>query len=152
MEFKSVKDILEFSISKEEASVQFYQDLSLKVGDVALHTLFDTLASTEKKHIEQLQLELTKMGYVVKTKDEEEPVYLWEEKLDIGDQIRQMNYVDALVVAIQKERAAFRLYTQILGATKNKQFTAVLMELAEEEMRHVLLLEREYDAVTHRKE
>lgn len=152
MEFKSVKDILEFSISKEEASVRFYQDLSSKVGNVALHTLFDTLASTETKHIEMLQLELTKMGHVVKTKDEEEPVYLWEEKIDLGEQRIQMSYADALIVAIQKERAAFRLYTQILGTTKDKEFVSVLMELAEEEMRHVLLLEREYDAVTHRKE
>ncbi|MDH4203253.1 MAG: ferritin family protein [Phycisphaerae bacterium] len=153
MEFESIQDILEFAISKEQASVQFYKDLASQMSDQTTRSLFETLVRNEQTHIESLRLEINKLGYTVKP-EEQAPasVYLWEERLELDDQARDMDFVDALVLAIQKERAAFRLYAQILGMTQNEQFAKILMELAEEEMRHVLQLEREYEVVTHRKD
>jgi rubrerythrin len=60
-----------------------------------------------------------------------------------------MSFVDTLLLAIQKERAAFRLYAKLLATVKDEELGEVLMELAEEEMRHVLQLEHEYEAITH---
>ncbi|MHC4988874.1 MAG: ferritin-like domain-containing protein [Planctomycetota bacterium] len=153
MEFETIQDILEFAISKEQASVQFYKDLASQMSDQATRALFETLVRNEQTHIQVLQLEINKLGYTVKP-EEQAPasVYLWEERLELDDEARDMDFVDALVLGIQKERAAFRLYAQILGSTQNEQFTKTLMELAEEEMRHVLQLEREYEVVTHRKD
>lgn len=153
MEFESIHDILEFAISKEQASVQFYKDLASQMSDQATRALFETLVRNEQTHIQALYLEINKLGHTVKP-EEQAPasVYLWEERLELDDQARNMNFVDALVLAIQKERAAFRLYAQILGSTQNEQFAKTLMDLAEEEMRHVLQLEREYEVVTYRKD
>ncbi|MHC5157697.1 MAG: ferritin-like domain-containing protein [Planctomycetota bacterium] len=153
MEFETIQDILEFAISKEQASVQFYKDLASQMSDQATRALFETLVRNEQTHIQVLQLEINKLGYTVKP-EEQAPasVYLWEERLELDDEARDMDFVDALVLGIQKERAAFRLYAQILGSTENEQFAKTLMELAEEEMRHVLQLEREYEVVTHRKD
>ncbi|MHC4855658.1 MAG: ferritin-like domain-containing protein [Planctomycetota bacterium] len=153
MEFETIQDILEFAISKEQASVQFYKDLASQMSDQATRALFETLVRNEQTHIQVLQLEINKLGYTVKP-EEQAPasVYLWEERLELDDEARDMDFVDALVLGIQKERAAFRLYAQILGSTQNEQFTKTLMELAEEEMRHVLQLEREYEVVTYRKD
>ena len=53
------------------------------------------------------------------------------------------------MIAIQKERAAFQLYTQLITMTQEPEFRKMLLELAEEEMRHVIQFEREYDAVSH---
>ena len=36
MEFESIQDILEFAISKEQASVQFYKDLASQMSDHGL--------------------------------------------------------------------------------------------------------------------
>jgi rubrerythrin len=153
MEFNSIEEILEFAISKEQASVQFYKDLASQMKDTATRSLFETLVRNEQNHIESLQLELNKLGYTVKQEEKAaSSVYLWEERLEMDEQAGQMSFIDALVLGIQKERAAFRLYAQILGVTKNEQFAKVLMELAEEEMRHVLQLEREYDVITHHRE
>jgi len=153
MEFESIHDILEFAISKEQASVQFYKDLASQMSDQATRALFETLVRHEQTHIESLRLEINKLGYTVKPEDQAPAsVYLWEERLELDDQAHNMNFVDALVLAIQKERAAFRLYAQILGSTQNEQFAKVLMDLAEEEMRHVLQLEREYEVVTYHKD
>lgn len=153
MEFNSIHDILEFAISKEQASVQFYKDLAFQMTDSTTRSLFETLVRNEQQHIESLHLEMNKLGYSVKPQDPAAfSVYLWEERLELDPEARDMNFIEALLLAIQKERAAFRLYAQILGTTQNEQFAKVLMDLAEEEMRHVLQLEREYDAVTHHKD
>lgn len=152
MEFKSVHDILEFAISKEQAAVQFYKDLASQTTDPTTRAMFETFVRTEQTHAEMLRLEMNKLGYTVKA-EEQAPVsaYQWQERLELDDQARRMNFIDALLLGIQKERAAFRLYVQILSTTQDGQFARTLMELAEEEMRHVLQLEREYEVVTHRK-
>jgi len=153
MEFESIHNILEFAISKEQASVQFYKDLASQMSDAATRSLFETLVRNEQAHIDALRLEINKLGYTVKP-EEQAPssIYLWEERLELDNVARNMDFIDALLLAIQKERAAFRLYAQILGSTQDEQFAKVLMDLAEEEMRHVLQLEREYDAITHHKD
>jgi rubrerythrin len=63
-----------------------------------------------------------------------------------------MTFVEMLRLAIRKERAAFQLYVQIFSMMDDEPLGKVLLELAEEEMRHVLLLEREYEAITHHEE
>ena len=153
MEFKSMQDILEFAVSKEQASIQFYKDLVSQMNNPTTQALFTTLIRDEQNHLEALHLEMNKLGYTVKPQDSEtDPAYLWEERLELDDQARDMDFIGALVLAIQKERAAFRLYTQILGTTNNEEFAKVLLELAEEEMRHVLQLEREYEVAMHHKD
>ena len=62
MEFESIHEILEFAVSKEEASVQFYKDLASKMGNSATQSLFEVLVQNEKKHIDSLRLE---MGYAL---------------------------------------------------------------------------------------
>lgn len=153
MEFQSIKDILEFAISKEQASVQFYRDLAAQMTNTPTQALFETLVKNEERHIELLMLEVRKLGYTVDNEHEPpEPAYKWKERLEMDDAARDMTFVEALVLAIQKERAAFRLYAQLYGAAENEEFDKVMMELAEEEMRHVLKLEREYEAITHHRD
>lgn len=152
MEFKSIPEILEFSISKERASVAFYQDLILKSLNPTTQSLFEVLIQKEQEHIETLQLEIEKLGYTVDVdKEGGDSLFHWDERLEADEMVRNMSFVDALLLAIQKERAAFRLFTQILATVKDEQLGQVLLELAEEEMRHVLQLEREYEAVMHHK-
>lgn len=155
MEFKTIPEVLEFSISKERASVRFYQNLSSQMEDAATKSLFKLLVQKELEHIDALQLEIEKLGLTVDVDGEkEEGIFHWDERLegdDVDENIRTMTFVDALLLAIQKERAAFRLYAKLLATVKNEALESVLLELAEEEMRHVLQLEREYESIVHHK-
>jgi rubrerythrin len=150
MEFKSIPDILKFSISKERASIKFYQDLLRHLADSTTQSLFELLIQKEQKHVEALQLEIEKLGLTVDTDTEKlDSTFLWDERLETDGSVAQMSFVDTLLLAIQKERAAFRLYAKLLATVKDEELGEVLMELAEEEMRHVLQLEHEYEAITH---
>lgn len=150
MEFKSTPEILKFSISKEHASIKFYQDLLRHLADSATRSLFEVLIQKEQEHVAALQFEIEKLGHTVDTSTEKlDSTFLWDERLESGDLIQTMSFVDALLLAIQKERAAFRLYAKLLATVKDEELSEVLLALAEEEMRHVLQLEQEYEAITH---
>ena len=150
MDFKSIPEILNFSISKERASIQFYRDILLRLADPTTKSLFKVLIHKEQEHVAALQLEMEKLGHTVNVgKEESDPLFHWDERLETDDQTRTMSFVEALLLAIQKERAAFRLYATLLATVKDEELREVLLELAEEEMRHVLQLEREYETITH---
>jgi rubrerythrin len=153
MEFKSIPEILEFSISKERASIQFYQNLLLQLNEPTTKVLFGVLIQKEQEHVAALELEIEKLGYTVDhSKDGTGSAFHWEESLEVDESTRKMTFVEALLLAIQKERAAFRLYSKLLGTVQDERLSEVLLELAEEEMRHVLQLEHEYEAIMHRKD
>jgi rubrerythrin len=153
MEFSSNREVLEFALSKEEASVQFYRDLAAQMSEPTTRSLFEALIKNEKQHVESLRLELEKLGFTVDTSHSEPSAeFQWQERLEIDDTSRGMSFVDGLMLAIQKERAAFRLYTILLGNTRNSQYENILIQLAEEEMRHVLQLEREYESMIHHRD
>ena len=59
-----------------------------------------------------------------------------------------MSYADALAAAIVKEQNAFRLYTLIASKMHDKDVKAMFLLLAEEEAKHKLKLEIEYDLAT----
>lgn len=152
MDFESIADVLGFAISKEQASEQFYLDMAGKMTDSATQSIFQAIARQERSHVESLKLELMKAGYTVRVDislvdaDEDSE---WDGGLEVDDQARHMTYADGLLLAIQKERSAFQLYAQLVGMAENLELRKLLLELAEEEMRHVLQFEREYETVTH---
>jgi rubrerythrin len=153
MEFTSISDILKFAISKEQASIQFFRDLLPQITDTGVRSLLALLIKQEQAHIELLQLEMNKLGYTVAPNNKGAAVSCFgDEPLEVDDRIRSMTFVEMLRLAIRKERAAFQLYVQIFSMMDDEPLGKVLLELAEEEMRHVLLLEREYEAITHHEE
>ena len=152
MKFESIMDLLRFAISKEQASRQFYIDLASQMEDPATQSVFLAIAKQEEKHEEALKLEVMKAGYTLSSVEKEpgaDPDYLWQERLELDGDAKSMGYADALMLAIQKERAAFQLYTQLIAMTQDPVFRKMLLELAEEEVRHVIQFEREYDSVRH---
>jgi len=56
-----------------------------------------------------------------------------------------MEYQDALIVAMKAEKAAFRLYSDIAGTTDNADLRGTFEALAQEEAKHKLRFEIEYD-------
>jgi rubrerythrin len=71
--------------------------------------------------------------------------------LKIGDYLvdadtdAELDYQQALILAMKQEKAAFKLYTDMAGATADADLKAVLQSLAEEEAKHKLRFEIEYD-------
>ena len=58
-----------------------------------------------------------------------------------------VDYKDALILAMQKEKASFHLYTDLAEVVENENQKNLFLSLAQEEARHKLRFEIEYDNV-----
>jgi rubrerythrin len=56
-----------------------------------------------------------------------------------------MKYDEALMVAMKKEKAAFKLYNDLANRAPNESMKNVFLSLAQEESKHKLRFELEYD-------
>jgi rubrerythrin len=150
IKFDSIEDILRFAVAKEEASYQFYMDVAHQVQSEMSSTIFEELAKEEMDHKAQLELEIMKRGQVVSTGK----IGTEQNRMDVtleGDSLKDLSYADALMIAIRKEKASFKLYVELMRIAENDDAFEAFMALAEEEVRHKLMFEAEYNNLTQKK-
>jgi len=58
---------------------------------------------------------------------------------------RLMDYQDVLILAMKKEKASFHLYTDLADEVENQIQKEIFLSLAQEEAKHKLRFEIEYD-------
>ncbi|HPD66065.1 MAG TPA: ferritin family protein [Bacteroidia bacterium] len=142
-EFNSINEILDFAIQNEQNAVDFYNDLAKTAHSDDMKQIFMQFAREEMGHKAKL----------LKIK-EEGIMSISAEKvlnLKISDYVvrseasENMTYEQALVLAMKREKAAFRLYTKMAEKTDNQELRAIFESLALEESRHKLRFEIEYD-------
>jgi rubrerythrin len=89
----------------------------------------------------------------MKIKDNEHWIPAGQKILDmkIGDNLVDvemtsgLSYQDALILAMKAEKAAFKLYSDLAAATDNDGLKSILLGLAQEEAKHKLRFELEYE-------
>ena len=142
-QWNSVEEILDFAIKNEEEAAQFYADLAAKADSPAMQAVFGDFAQEEKQHKAKL------LG--VKQAGRMEPAAEKVVDLKIGDYLvdvepgESLDYQQALVLAMKQEKSAFKLYTDMAAATVDPDLRGLLLALAQEEARHKLRFEIEYD-------
>ncbi len=145
MDMKSVEEILDFAIGKEQEAHDLYADLAEKVTRPGLKTTFRELAEMEMGH--RRRLEGIKAGELPGFADEA------VQNLKISDHLvdvkphPNMDYQEALLFAMKAEQRAHDLYVGLAGATSDPGLRGVFRDLAKEELRHKLFFETEYDDV-----
>ena len=144
-ELNSVDEILDFAIGEEQKASDFYTMLAGKMDKPAMKQIFEGFAKEELGH--KAKLEAVKGGKKLissseKVADLKIGDYLIEvEEEDAG----KLDYQQALIIAMKKEKAAFRLYADLAGATNDAETKDLLLGLAQEEAKHKLRFEVEYD-------
>ncbi|MFQ5870373.1 MAG: ferritin family protein, partial [Candidatus Zixiibacteriota bacterium] len=111
MKFKSVDEILDFAVEKEEEAAQFYTDLAGRVEQSWMVKAFEDFAKEEVKHKKMLLA--VKEGKLLmpaleKVKDLKIADYLVEVTSS-----PELGYQGALILAMKKEKASFRLYNDL---------------------------------------
>ncbi|MGB6066091.1 MAG: ferritin family protein [Desulfomonilaceae bacterium] len=142
-QWKSVDEILDFAISREEEAAEFYTDLAGRMDRPWMSQIFKDFAKEEMWHKSKL----------VDIKSGQRLLSAEKKILDlkIGDYLvdveptDHMDYQQALVVAMKKEKKAFKMYIDLAGATDDSSLQTVFMSLAQEEAKHKLRFEIEYD-------
>ena len=141
--FKSVEEILQFAIGKEQEAVEFYSGLASRVKNEVMARTFKEFAREEQKHKEKLQAVQAgslKLQPGAKVQD-----LLVADCLVDVDASPDMDYQKALILAMKKEKAAFRLYSDLAEQAAEGPVQILFLGLAQEEARHKLRFEIEYD-------
>lgn len=144
MEFKSIDEIIEFAIKKEEESFEIYSSLKEKVKDRALKNIFEFLSKEEVKHKEKL-LDFKKGKVILTPVSEKVPDIKISEYLKKSSLEEDIDIQDALIFAMHREKDTFRMYMTLAENVKDEKAKSILLSLAQEEAKHKLKLEIMYD-------
>jgi len=144
-EFHTVNEVLDFAIANEVEAHRFYSELTQWAERAEAAKLFEELAVDELQH--RIRLDAIKAGEV-SIKEEEVGSLGIAESTEAGEPKANLTYAQALVVAMQREKNAFRLYTRLALAARESDVKDIFSKLAQEEAQHKLQLEIEYDLTT----
>jgi rubrerythrin len=145
MNIDSIEAILDFAIAKEEEAERLYNELAESMDRPGMREAFLQFAREEAGHKQRL----------LKVKAGELPTVRSEkiQSLGIADHLTEvepsanMTYQEALQLAMNAEKAAFRMYTGLAAVTDDEGWAEVFRSLAQEEAKHKLRFEIEYDDV-----
>jgi len=136
-------EILSFAIQKEEEAADFYKELSKRTESPNAKKMFDEFAAEEEKHKEKLSNinEESIVSYSVQSVPD----------LKISDYLVDVlfkpdtGYQDALIIAMKREEKAHDMYVDMAKKVAGSELEKLLLVLAQEEAKHKLRLEKEYD-------
>lgn len=136
--------ILEFAIAREVEASNFYMALAERVASPEIRKVFEDLAEEELEHKAKLELEVMKTGKVLSVP---EKVTIPEHDYIVSDDqsLLDMDYKDILLLGMEKEEASFRTYVNLVAQAKDVESSELLLALAEEEVKHKIRFETEYD-------
>ena len=143
MDLKNYEDIIKFAISREEAAIDAYGDMSEKTKTPGLQELLLELQSEEENHkklledISEEQIASFKSEVVIDLKISD---YLTEEPPS-----DDMTFQDLLILAAKKEQQSVELYTKLEEDSSNEELKKLFDYLITQEKSHKLKLETEYE-------
>ena len=139
----SVDDILQYAIGQEDEASQLYARLATQTKKPGMRQLYEGFAREEEGHkVKLMAIKAEKLLQPARgqTVDMKITDYLVEPEAG-----PEMGYRDALILAMKREKAAFRLYSDLAEQSADPGLKATLLSLAQEEAKHKLRFEIEYD-------
>jgi len=142
-DFKTTDEILDFAIQNEQNAVDLYTSLAEKTKSSAVRAEFLQFANEERGH--RAKLENVKSGRKLLDIDQRvQDLKIADYTVDValGD---DPDYPTVLLFAMAQEKAAFRLYSALAALATEPDLKTMLLALAQEEAKHKLRFEIEYD-------
>ena len=142
-QWNSIDEVLTYAIGEEQAAADFYTRLAENAKVPGMQQTFKGFAQEEIGH--KARLEAIKAGGKFR------PLPRQVADLKIADYVvditpdPHLDYRGALIVAMKKEKAAFKLYSDLAASAPDESIRAVFRGLAQEEANHKLRFEIEYD-------
>ena len=141
--WQSIDDILSFAIGEEQAAYEFYTRLADQAPAQDMRETFESFAQEEMKH--RVKLEAIKLGGTLRpAKGQVADLRIADYLVDVPAS-PGLDYRTALVLAMKKEKAAFKLYSDLAASADDENVKSTFLALAQEEARHKLRFELEYD-------
>ena len=145
MNLSEYKEVIKQAIASEVEARKFYEDAANTLKDPYLKKLFTSLAEEEKKHrdiLTQIYTSDTIDRYFSETRD-----YKVAETMEEPDLSIDMKPADAFALAMKKEEAAMKQYTEMANMCDDADKRQVFLDLAAMERDHKLKMETAFTDV-----
>lgn len=141
--FKSVDEVLDFAVASEEEAADYYNHLADRMERPWMADMFKGFAREEMGHKAKL-LAVKQGGQLRPSEVKIQDLKIADYTVDVPDR-PGMDYQDALILAMKREKAAFKLYTNLADTAATDELRQTFLALAQEEAKHKLRMELEYD-------
>jgi rubrerythrin len=139
----TVEEVLDYAIGQEEEAAAFYAGLAQRAEKAGMKDVLMELSQEEQRHKERL-LAATKGEQLFTPEQDVLDLKITDYLVDV-DASDDISYQDALIVAMKRERAAYRLYSDMAERVPEGELKEVFIGLAKEEAKHKLFFESQYD-------
>jgi len=143
--FSNITEILDFAIGEEQAAVDFYLMLAAQSKSEDSKKMFREFAEEEMHHKVNL-VNIKETGAFLLSEQKVRDLKIAEYLVDVKPS-SSMTYDEALILAMKKEKAAFKMYSNLAEEASDPAVKALFLQLALEESKHKLRFEIEYDTV-----
>jgi rubrerythrin len=142
--FNSLNEILDFAIKDEIRAANLYADLAKRSRNKEIQKVFEQFSLEEMGH--RKKLERIKTGEeIIVSNEKVQDLKIGDYLVEVNTSRDDMSYQDALIIAMKEEKAAFKLYSDLAARTDVAAAKEIFLMLAQEEARHKLRFEIEYD-------
>ncbi len=142
-ECRSMKDVIDFAIKREEEARDFYTQCRDKIKNQGLKDFFQELSDEEEKH--RTLLVNRDVSHLKDFEpDQVENLKLSDFMVDVQFS-PDMNYQEALTLAMKKEEKAHAFYSAWQNRCDDPETSKLFAFLAGEEMKHKRKLEEVFD-------
>jgi rubrerythrin len=145
--FDNLGEVLQFAISLEQMSYEFYVDLSKRTASDVMKKVLLDFADEEKGHKQRLERIVGVAENISTDTLNPEELSRYIAAVPIPE---NMTYEQAIKIAMNKEHAAMMLYQILAKMTEEKALRDVLELLAVEEAHHKRRFEKEYHEIKTR--
>ena len=149
--FGSINEILDFAVEKEQEASQFYAEWARKLTSprldpdhlFLLRNMFEHFAQEELKHKEKLIRVQQGSPFQPSAKPVTD-LKIVDYLIDIMPS-PNMDYQEALIIAMKREKSSLKLYNDLSELAGSEDMRSIFTALAQEEAKHKLRLETEYE-------
>lgn len=133
---KTIADVIDLAIQREEEAYDFYMDIHAKVEDAGVMDTVEFIAGEEKKHKAFLVAyrdgnygsDALRMADIVEYRVAE---YLEEPEIS-----KDSSSEDVYLIAAHRESRSHQFYTELANMHADSELKTVLLKMANEELKH----------------
>lgn len=136
-------ELLDFAIREEELAAEYYTNLAAKVNEQHVRDTLLDMAEQERGH--KNKLEAVKSKGAVKSGLSRVSDLQIADYLVVVDPTPDLSFQGALIIAMKREKAAYKMYSDLAARSDNEELSKLFRFLAQEEAAHKLGFEIQYD-------
>ncbi len=144
MNLENFESIIDFAIDREKEAAEFYRYMQDVVKFKSQKELLHEYELMEESHARALQ-SIKEGGIDSIELDQEVDNLMISDYVVSSKPSSEMTYQDIIIIAMKREEAAYRLYSNLEKKIADAKLKKIFTRLAQEELKHKLHFEKIYD-------